>query len=399
MPDSIPSGGSWLGGKVLSLSDGTFIFDDELGSTTSIKTQATPGDTWTFYHDTTTRYYIATVLSIDTMTILGAIDSIKNILINAYDTGGIVTTDPVNGYKIILSKNNGFYQIFDLYTFPYHSTPDYFYELCGSQIFNLVDFYDPPLTVVNDFAPGDIYEKLFQDQAEPLTMTSEGYIIDSIISKTLIDSSEVSYTINEKQYTHYFTYPPSETLTQTIFSESFFTTPLYDTSIMPEDGADDIYYYYPGNDTLCRVGNSYTDISGILFNTFEPCGTSQSYQIGIGSTEQGICYDPSGIGHSQYLVYSYKNGVACGTYTPITLGVTNLQLTADIMLFPDPATNNLTITSSEKITKVIITNYLGQVVHSEEFNADKVNINVTALSAGVYLVKINNSVQKKFVKY
>ncbi len=114
------NGGSWLGKKVLQLSDGTFIFDSYWNDSVIIKTQANVGDSWVFYHDSSNIYYKATVVSMDTMSVLSAVDSVKNVMINAYDSTGLVPTDPLDSFTFILSKHYGFVQVFDLYTFPYH---------------------------------------------------------------------------------------------------------------------------------------------------------------------------------------------------------------------------------------------------------------------------------------
>src|SRR5437868_2872959 len=86
-------GGSWLGKNVIAKNDGTFLVDNFLHDTVIIKTVAYPGDSWIFYNDTTSLYYKAEVLAVDTMTVLGVIDSIKRILITARNSIGIVTTD------------------------------------------------------------------------------------------------------------------------------------------------------------------------------------------------------------------------------------------------------------------------------------------------------------------
>lgn len=118
-------GSSWVGKKVVQKPDGTFIFNN-LWDTVFIKTQSHTGDSWIFYNDTSVFSYIATVTSEDTMTILGILDSVKTITITADSAGIYHPIDPVNNFQIILSKNQGFMQIFDLFTFPYHYRPTNF---------------------------------------------------------------------------------------------------------------------------------------------------------------------------------------------------------------------------------------------------------------------------------
>ena len=146
--------GSWLGKKVLGLSDGTFLFDTHWGYAITIKTRALPGDSWTFYHDAGTQHYEATLLSMDTMTVLGSMDSIKLIHITAYNGTTVDPTDSINGREIILSKDHGFVQTFDLYTFPYHPGTNDYYSACGHQVFKLINFTTPTQSSIYDFNPG-----------------------------------------------------------------------------------------------------------------------------------------------------------------------------------------------------------------------------------------------------
>jgi len=119
-PESTIAGnvaGSWLGCKVIEEPDGIFLFDNMWNDTVVIKTLANVGDTWPFFNDTSQISYTATVTSLGTMVVLGAMDSVKTITITA-DSGGISNPlDPVNNFQLILSKNNGFVQVCDLYTF------------------------------------------------------------------------------------------------------------------------------------------------------------------------------------------------------------------------------------------------------------------------------------------
>ena len=186
MPFSDTNGGSWLGKKVLQLTDGTFIFDNYWGSdSVIIKTQAHTGDSWVFYKDTGSLYYKATVVSADTMTILSSRDSVKNILVTAQNASGIVTTDPLDSFTIILGKNSGFVQVFDLYTFPYHKPDsayrpglDYFLDRSTSTLaninntagtagpsaitasFNIVDLIIPNDVQLHSWDIGDIFESM-----------------------------------------------------------------------------------------------------------------------------------------------------------------------------------------------------------------------------------------------
>jgi len=59
-------------------------------------------------------------------------------------------------------------------------------------------------------------------------------------------------------------------------------------------------------------------------------------------------------------------------------------------LYPNPAQDMVTVTSSVPMTHLTVTNYVGQVVYSNEMNeATSVELNTSSYQAGVYLVKID----------
>jgi uncharacterized repeat protein (TIGR01451 family) len=71
----------------------------------------------------------------------------------------------------------------------------------------------------------------------------------------------------------------------------------------------------------------------------------------------------------------------------------------DIALFPNPASSEVSITSTHTISQVEITNLLGQVVYiSTGSLTNKVAVNISSLQAGMYFVKINGTVVRKLVK-
>jgi sugar lactone lactonase YvrE len=77
---------------------------------------------------------------------------------------------------------------------------------------------------------------------------------------------------------------------------------------------------------------------------------------------------------------------------------TAVKAVPSVMLFPNPAATKLDITSSECISKVCITDMIGQSVFAERYNAREVSIDVSALPAGIYMARINDTEVRKFVK-
>ena len=69
-----------------------------------------------------------------------------------------------------------------------------------------------------------------------------------------------------------------------------------------------------------------------------------------------------------------------------------------ISIFPNPANSLLTISATNIITTVVISNVLGQVVYTDRCNANRVTANVSAMPAGTYFVRVNGSEVRRFVK-
>ena len=104
--------------------------------------------------------------------------------------------------------------------------------------------------------------------------------------------------------------------------------------------------------------------------------------------------------------------ISSGCYTSILIGgcegVATPRGNSDrITLFPNPAKDELTITSSGKISGIKLTNLLGQIVYSWQLasGSQQVQVDVSAFPAGVYFVKINGPsagsgqvIVRKFVK-
>jgi hypothetical protein len=85
----------------------------------------------------------------------------------------------------------------------------------------------------------------------------------------------------------------------------------------------------------------------------------------------------------------------CGeTSTPIITRASN-----DIFdLYPNPVTDGLHIGSINKITSVSITNLIGLIVSSNFYHSEQVQVDVAALPAGMYLLRINGTEIRKFIK-
>jgi len=62
---------------------------------------------------------------------------------------------------------------------------------------------------------------------------------------------------------------------------------------------------------------------------------------------------------------------------------------SQVNLFPNPATNNLNISSTDPIRQITVFNYVGQVVFNQEFGGEKViTLNTSSFESGIYVVRV-----------
>ncbi len=416
------NGGSWLGKRVQQLTDGTFVFDSYWGGSVIIKTQAALGDTWVFYQDSGSLYYKAAVVGIDTMSLLSSLDSVKRIMINAYNGSGPVHSDPLDSFVISLSKGNGFAEVFDLYTFPYHK-PDSAYRLgldfyldrstCApfnintdvglpvvpsrvGALFKLVDFVNPNEQQLYNWGVGDVIESNNITGIPIYSSQIFTYLTDTITSK-VISGHIANYTVSGSSFSCPVWYPCSLICRAGGYSFSDLVYPIIDTSLMPESSHyhGDYIFYYPNDISHCSVAPHYTKV----VKSYNPGGLgwvleSTSYKLGIGKTEFNHA-DGEPVYEFDNLLYYSIHGTACGT----PLLVEDFSTAANSVAFsPNPASSELRITSTGAIYQIVIINPLGEVVYNCEDCAQNALINVSSFPAGLYMVKINGQLAGKFVK-
>jgi hypothetical protein len=79
-------------------------------------------------------------------------------------------------------------------------------------------------------------------------------------------------------------------------------------------------------------------------------------------------------------------------------GIDN-PLAAETVVYPNPARDQVTISSSEEMTRITIVNYVGQLIDNRELNQNKVVLNTTNYESGIYIVRIETEsgiVTKRF---
>jgi sugar lactone lactonase YvrE len=107
----------------------------------------------------------------------------------------------------------------------------------------------------------------------------------------------------------------------------------------------------------------------------------------------GICIDKYGSLYVSDFNNQRVRKVAFDTICTgnISLYTNKIVNKIQVSIFPNPAYNNLTITSSGIINTISITNPVGQTVFSQTYNIEKAQVNIAGLPPGVYIVKVTDS--------
>ena len=133
--------------------------------------------------------------------------------------------------------------------------------------------------------------------------------------------------------------------------------------------------------TTTSVGPDYLDFpSGTSYIANAPYTGEDSFQIEV---SDGLLRDTVTI------------------YASVSAGVTTSAgnvLKPVVNVFPNPATNDLNVRSTGIINSVSISNVAGQVVYDHSYNSGSARVDIAALAAGVYFVKVNGAEVSKFEK-
>lgn len=392
--------GSWLGLDITVHADGTHWFKNYNSDTVIIKTQAGVNDTWIFYDDTSAIRYEATVLSEDTMSLPMGLDTVKTILLTAKNIqGNVMVKDTFNNRKLIISKNHGFVQVFDLYVFPQQRKIfrdfDHFTQLAGAVDFKISDYYNPDVLEIYDYQPGEVFQT--KGSMVPGNFI-ESHFRNTVLSRNNISAQEFEYTV--QKVIHHRQIGPNFPVTIFVdtVKEQHKSTPLFNQEL-PEEWDMTRYYEYNSKDTsFCNIGKYYASLANRIFyqgdtaevNNFEPCNNSFIYKTGMGQVSFSDCVDPGVNAPHWYMIYVNKKSNPCGNYFNMSIPDTKTML-GEIHIFPNPANDHLTIQLAqyENPVKVMLHNAIGQKVYANTMQSGSMTISTATLSTGMYFLTLS----------
>jgi hypothetical protein len=173
---------------------------------------------------------------------------------------------------------------------------------------------------------------------------------------------------------------------------------------------DDVWYSFVANNTTMTVmawGLS-TDIvsTGIGYALYDGCGGTELFCQNPPFPNTRYTYTNFTIGNTYYLrTFTANTGITGSYYLcafgGVWTGVPEAKSLADLQIYPNPSKGLLTIAGSIRDNKIAIKVYdmLGNMVSEKVLRfTDKADVDISALSNGIYYVKIENGKESAMQK-
>jgi len=399
---------SWIGRKIIYDNTSNYKFFNLAGDTLLFNFRTNPADSLIFYKDSLQKFFFIYTKS-DTLSILNNIDSARFYRIVHTDLDGNVINSDLNQQNIIISKNRGLVNFFQVDSFP--------------QILK-------PFILIGDMASAD---GLYQLKNE----TVYDYQVGDEIQYYDYNNNSLYPLSDYKRYKKY------KILSKTVTADSLFYNAVYE--MFNADSAnlfvDTIMLKYSSSSLIANIpfekyyGQvsrtlSSKDYCGLRLWTFEtnrlsyineysPCDTSwcynsepgppsyyeRNYVSGLGLYLDRSYYlsaSPPNVSWSKGLVMIYfkKNGISCGS--EMFAGISEYQdKDYELIISPNPAGGSIHITSSTLLRSITIFNIEGKMLLSQNLSGTAETIDIRNFHDGIFVARIrlydNTIVIKKIV--
>lgn len=320
----IPNGASWMGDVAIEKPGRIFQFvlypfsPSDSADVFTIKCNALVGESWHFYNYHNTNHYVeATVNQAVPSNFIGISDSVKTITLQRKDASAQNVNDPINGQKILLSKNYG---LIRLPKFDEFNTNQKFIDLCGKT--------NPETGITNltfketfDFQPGDEFHIVYDDNPYAYFYPKEnGSIIQHIIERIALSNEDtLCYKIAECK-TKTLSMGINQTTTTNTYDTiivKYINTYFIDLGYEPREPFFNLYWL--GGMSDAEMGLSATNIMSFS-------GIPWKFTFAHGYLVQGLnpdwqCWQPAIV--DDYLPqYFYYKGLGGPYYSRMAIGTT-----------------------------------------------------------------------------
>lgn len=306
---------SWLGTKILVLTNGNSSYFNKNDLPITINNKAVLGDSWMFFAFSDTSEIIATVSSIQGKSVLGTTDLVKEITLELRKLDGSVIANQWNGLTLQFSENNGFIKAYNFYEFPNDTRP---YLLEGFSNPNQGAF---PLTkeIAYNYQVGDVFHRVteqihFYDDIEEGIWGAKRYywttrylkLINKVVNLNSYDYTFVQLTRESSSKPSFIETFAYDTITQILpFSSNFVVTGAVNEKAnftYVDSTRENRIVSYTQSATL----NSIACYGNILIQI------NDYAQLTLLESELGLVHSKRGL-NSERLVYYEKQGIENGT--------------------------------------------------------------------------------------
>ena len=403
-------GPSWVGNKMVDCGNGNNLFFNKNNDTILIITNSQLYESWKMFSFINDDYVEATITNISIDTIIGLIDSVKTISLQVKNNSGNNISNLLNSLSLKLSKNFGFFKIFNFYEFPFDTSPLGYYPT--SQELDIIGISNPvagwqniKLFDVFTMQLGDEihYNYSYLNGPYPGAYSQNSQIIEKYLNRNENSTNDtIIFTIEicKKTTTHH--YSPYDTVITSYHDTTLSTITTSNDYFdkLPLEPFNDGYFwgYYNKVDSFgYQPGDIYNpdfndSLTPALYN-----GWSDTYYIKKFGNETFQFYNYyNGDQASQVFQYYNVNGTTWGSpYICDSLLSANniIESNKEISIFPNPANNFIFINSTDKNIddlNVQVYDMQGRLLLTKQITESNEQIDISIIPQGIYLTKITN---------
>ena len=360
---------SYYGQYILQKNVGEEIFINMMGDSLFLKTDAELNDSWAFFRYENGSYIKATVNKKEYQTILGELDSVKQITLSYVDSVGNVVNKPYGGLTFAISKNHSWIKRFALYAFP-------FYENLSGTIDSLVGSGLPYNGICPSFNQEVFNYDIGDEWHYVVSSTSEsnGSFIKKVINKEVYS--------NSIKYTFFITQKARKG--DSVWSYMQDKVVINDTIPVqtPQMGIG-LFTSFLNGSSFINISENSAHIDGsdsCLKITTYPGSYSKNYILGVDEY-----HSYSSMGGVQWndktITYIKKGNKIWGT--PFNFGSLGIDATVgsfSMAVYPNPATDRIFL---DEKGDYFITDIAGKKLIEAK---GVMSINITNLPMGIYFI-------------
>ena len=149
-----------------------------------------------------------------------------------------------------------------------------------------------------------------------------------------------------------------------------------------------LFRYSHANSELFAANDSFCEWQTIVFDVTSEAATDKTKTVIFFDAQMAASANAA---DDVFMI----DDITFGEFASLS---TSKILISDVSIYPNPAKDFVNISAAEKIDLIRIYDLTGRVVLQSTPNREKLNINVTDFSKGVYLVKLNAGDKESTIK-